>query len=131
MTGAADLEQILRALRQAGTEYNMAGDELKLCEDRQQDILHELELAELKYHERARLATELSEVRKRRREVKNALEVLEPLVNWLNANPEALRSLQRVLGDMRKQEQRHANRIYIKRSDADGGILTQHPTGKK
>lgn len=123
MTGAADLDQILKTLRQAETDFNIASDEEKLCEDEQQDILHELELVRLSYHERGKLAARLVEVRKKRRQAKNALETLEPLVNWLKENQDTVRSLQRVLGEMRKQEQRHLNRVYVKRVDGEGAII--------
>lgn len=123
MTGAADLEQILKTLRQAETDFNIASDEQKVCDDEQQDILHELELVRLSYHERGKLAARLVEVRKKRRLAKNTLETLEPLVNWLKENQDTVRSLQRVLGEMRKQEQRHLNRVYVKRVDGEGAIL--------
>ena len=80
-----------------------------------QDILHSLELNDLKYNERAKLATRLAEVRKQRRIYKDAVEELEPVSDFLEDNKKLLNNLGALVGNVRKQEKYHSNRQYYPR----------------
>ena len=86
-------------------------------ENRTQDILHMLEFEDLSYHERARLATELVEVRKNRRKSKDAYEVIQPLCQWVVTYKPQIHELERVLGKIREIENKHKNRIYVMRTE--------------
>ncbi len=108
---------------QAQQEYAEASNELKYCEDKTQDIIHELELVKHTYAERGRLTDELIEIRKRRRIAKNATELLLPLTTWFLNQQKSCNALRNVLGDMRKIETKHANRLYYKRADDKGEII--------
>ncbi|MCC8160229.1 MAG: hypothetical protein LIO53_02750 [Oscillospiraceae bacterium] len=87
-----------------------------------QDILHSLELEELKYKDRARLATRLADSRKQRRIFKDAVEELEPIMNFLEENKKLLNSLGALLGAVRKEEKYHSTRKYYPR------IIEKEPT---
>lgn len=106
------LTDALGRLRDAETDFSSAQTELKYCDDRTQDILHDLELNEHTYHERGKLTTELVDIRKRRRVAKDTIEILTPLHEWANIQSVALHKLESVLGEMRKIDTRRENRMY-------------------
>lgn len=118
-----DIEDILALIREAPRELATATEEAKYLDDKQQDILHELELVEHSYHEQARLAKSLRELRQRRRIFKDTIERLIPFVNWLEDNKRAIDGLKRVLGDMRKIDNRQDNRVYYYRADDKGKTI--------
>ena len=106
------LEQVLTQFREAESALSMAHTELKQCDDRTQDILHDLELNDHTYHERGKLTTELVEIRRRRRVAKDTIELLNPLCTWLTNNSKPIHMLESVLGEMRKIDTKRANRQY-------------------
>lgn len=121
-----DVEYIFRTVNEAYDQYKMAESELDYCDKKTQDILHELELVEHTYHEKARLGVELSDIRKRRRIAKDAIDVLSPIVKWRDEEflaGKALSRLQKVLGDIRKVEEKQKNAIYYYRADNAGTMI--------
>lgn len=76
-----------------------------------------LELENLDYRERAKVATQLAQCRRIRRECKDTVEVLEPLVQFLESDKgKTLYNLVReTLGKTRKVEERMETRVYIPR----------------
>lgn len=80
-----------------------------------QDVLHELELEDVLFDERAKLATKLRKIRKDRRKAKDIVEEKEPLLNWYSENKQAVNKLREALGATRKQEKYHNNRSYTKK----------------
>ena len=123
MIGSKDIEAVLRVFKDAQEQASLAFDEQKECQDKQNDILHEFELLEMSHNERGRLGKTLAEVRKSRRAAKNAVELLGPLCEWIDANQSAINALKRTLGDMRKIEDRQANRTYRLKTDNKGEII--------
>lgn len=103
------------------SEKNLAGAsarELQL-NNTTQDLLHELELGELNYKERAKVATKLAGVRRERRIEKDTVEELEDFVSWYYdpSTKRVLDQLRNILGKVRKQEEYHENRSYKKKGD--------------
>ena len=78
-----DVEAAWEVIRTADSEASSLAEDIRLCEDQQQDILHELELEMPPYPERAKLAQQLGKVRRKRREYKNRYEILQPLLEWI------------------------------------------------
>lgn len=113
-----ELERILTQFRDAESALSMAHTELKQCDDRTQDILHDLELNDHTYHERGKLTTELVEIRRRRRVAKDTIELLNPLCTWLTNNSKQIHMLESVLGEMRKIDTKRDNRQYWPKSMA-------------
>lgn len=89
--------------------------EMEKKNDETQDILHEIELGNTTYKERAKIATRLKNVRKDRRKAKDIVEEKEPLLNWYSENKQAVNKLREALGATRKQEKYHNNRSYTKK----------------
>lgn len=79
-----------------------------------QDLLHQLELDGLDYGERAKVATKLMQCRQLRREHKDTVEILEPLVQFLDSDKgkNMMNLLREALGRTRKVEERMENRTY-------------------
>ena len=82
-----------------------------------QDFLHKLELDGLDYKERAKVATQLAKCRQARRECKDTVEILEPLVQFLESDKgkNLLNLVREALGKTRKVEERMETRTYIPR----------------
>ena len=99
-------------------------EELTRLDALTQDYLHALELGELSYHERARIATDLANCRKERRKVKDTIEVIDAFVIFEDEKESKahMNKLRQVLGQVRSAEKKHNNRIYIPKvlKDADG-----------
>ena len=106
------IELFLDFLRNARSEYAWAKEKEAEQSALTQDILHCLELEQLGYHERARLGTMLSEVRRERRKYKDAMEELEPVIQFLDENKKTVNAMEQLLGAVRKQEKYHENRSY-------------------
>jgi len=84
------------------------------------DIEHELELADLNYHARAKLAADLSKKLQERRREKDLQENLAPIVKaFKDAN--SLRGFEVAVGEARKIERRFETRTY-KYKSKDGKI---------
>lgn len=117
------IDEILKFLESAVKERDSHYTTMRWCEDKTQDIMHELELLPNNYHERAKLATELAEVRQQRRAAKDMYERLTPLAEWYEKQRTAINALTRVLGEMRKIDEKQANRLYYKRADGSHEVI--------
>lgn len=108
------ISDFCRTIDRAVKDYTQNYDEVSRMEKLTQDYLHKLELGNLNYKERAKVATQLAKCRKARRDCKDTVEILEPLVDFLNiGNGRNLVNLMReVLGRMRKAEERMKTRTY-------------------
>lgn len=117
------VEDVLAVLKQAASNHKDAMEAEKWCDDKTQDLLHELELVPHTYHECSGIAKELAAVRRKRRQAKDAHELLGPLVKWIGAQKTAIDALTRVLGEMRKIDEKRDNRLYYRRADGSHEII--------
>lgn len=111
------ISEFLNLITEAQSHYKFCSDELNKQDKLTQDYLHSLELDDLKYEERSRLATKLATNRKDRRYYKDRVEELEPIVNFFNdqQNKKMVDKLTQVLGACRKAESYHKDRKYVPR----------------
>lgn len=96
--------------------------------DATQDILHVVELTPNTIDITALFAV-LSEVRSQRREAKNSLEFIAPLLEWKNTNTVPINKLSEALGQMRKILQRQEREsTYVYKTDiiCQKGSVLQH-----
>ena len=116
------LTDFLNFISAAQSHYTFCNDEMKKQEQLTQDYLHSLELDSLNCSERSKLATKLVINRKDRRYYKDRVEELEPIITFFAEpqNKKVLDKLQQVLGQVRKQESYHKDRIYIPKVLKDG-----------
>lgn len=98
----------------AKSDYEWNKEEIKRLERLTQDYLHQLELGDLGYHERAKVATSLSECRKLRRASKDTVEILEPFIEFIDSEKgrQTMNLMREALGKTRKAEKQMENRTY-------------------
>ena len=110
------IDDFLTYLREMEQLYHMAEAEEQESNDETQDILHILELQDHDYHEFARLAKEMKRVRQDRRGAKDTIGETYPVLDWIDKNRPVIKSLERLLGEVRKAEKSKENRIYTPRA---------------
>ena len=85
--------------------------------DRQtQDILHNIELNENSQYDYICQGFTLRDIRRKRRNAKDIKEATAPICNWMKENRKVINDLERLLGEVRKQEKQAQNRSYINRT---------------
>lgn len=108
--------------RDAQDEYDRNGNRIHELDKLTQDYLHKLELGDLNYAERAKVATKLRNCRQERRQCKDTTENLHPLISFLESEKgrQAQNLLNEVLGKTRKIKYIQQNRRYSPRVDKGG-----------
>jgi hypothetical protein len=109
------ISEFLDYLVEANSLYAQSHAEMLEQDSLTQDYLHKLELETLSSSERSKIALQLGLCRQDRRNAKDKFEELTPLVEW-SGDPDVvkvIRKLQETLGQTRKVERNHQNRIYI------------------
>lgn len=117
MKYSENISMFLKFIKAAREEYAFCYEEVGKQDRLTQDYLHSLELDELTRPERNKVATMIMVNRKDRRYFKDRAEELKPIVDFLEDphNQKVFNRLSVLLGDIRKQEVRHENRVYIPR----------------
>ncbi len=123
MNTSQSLSDFLEFLRQSQQDYSIAADIETTKSKETQDILHKIELDDVKYHDYAKLGKALKSIRNERREAKNIQLQLAPLVGWIKENQNIVRGLERLLGEVRKAETNIKNAHYYPRTDVVNEIL--------
>lgn len=109
---AEELDAFLSFLRKASADYKMCNSIINDEDNATQDLLHYLELENVSYHEFAKLSKTTKAVRQERRNAKHTMELLEPIIQWINSNGPTIKKLEETLGLMRKVEKSIGNRRY-------------------
>lgn len=104
-------------MEDAQKDYAWNYEQVGILDRLTQDYLHKLELENLDYKERAKVATALANCRRQRRACKDTVEVLEPLVQFLESDKgkNLFNLVREVLGKTRKTEERMETRTYYPR----------------
>ena len=95
-------------------DYRWNSEEVVRLDKLTQDYLHKLELDDLDYRERAKIATKLAKCRQLRRQSKDTTEILEPLMDFLESDKgrQMMNLMKETLGKVRKAEERMTTRKY-------------------
>ena len=111
------IETFLNTVDQLSREYNWCEDKLVELDKLNQDYLHKLELENIGYEGRAKVATQIMHCRRERRECKDTIMVLKPLYDYVNSEKgkSALNQIRAVLGQVRTAEKRMRDQTYIPR----------------
>lgn len=119
---AEEISDFLKLMDRAVSDYKWCYDEVNRRDLLTNDQLHALELNDLKYSERAKLATKIAASRKTRRECKDTVEILDPLVSFLlsEKGKSMLGLMREALGKTRKVEERMKTRRYFQRVCDEG-----------
>ena len=116
----------------AKSEYARYTSELSYYDQLVEDYLHILELENESWSARAKVATQLADARKKRRIVKNELELLQPIIAFANTDygKKVFDSLRTLSGNIRSVDKRHNQSTYkcrILHLDEDGKINLKPP----
>lgn len=121
------IDEFLTFLREAESEYRMAGEQQDEANKETQDILHWIEFQ--KEEASAEISTRVQDVlhtiRQNRREAKDWETITGPVAAWIIQNEPVRKSLERLLGDVRKAEKYVQNRHYMNKTDIMARILTE------
>lgn len=121
---SCQIDEFLKLIRHAQELYGQSQETEVTTNNQTQDILHALELNDYSYRDRSFIASRLATVRKQRREAKDLFSQTKPIVDWATNNQKAIRTLENLLGELRKVERALENRIYARRTsimeDIDG-----------
>ena len=122
-----DLDDILYAindLSELKSIYTYCEEQMDKEQQITQDLLHAIEFSN-SYKERYKYSTLLHYNRKRRRTYKTAIEVLKPLIEFIDKedNKKCLNRLSNLLGDRRKFKERTKERVYTPRILNDLGEI--------
>lgn len=111
------ISEFLKQMDQMQKDYDWALQEEDRLEKLTQDYLHMLELTELSYRDRARIAKYIKECRIERRNAKDVIATAAPVVDFLNSEKgkELIGQLQQTLGRVRKAENNIEIRTYMPR----------------
>lgn len=114
---SGSIESFLAVMEQAQRDFTWNEEQVVYYDGLQQDYLHQLELDGLDYKGRARLATQLMKCRQHRRESKDTVRALSPLVEFLDSDKgrQLTNLMKEVLGRTRKVEKQMENRVYVPR----------------
>lgn len=107
----------LKLMDDVQKDYTYNSEQVDRMNRLTQDYLHSLELDGLDYKGRAKIATQLTKTRQARRDHKDMVEVLEPIVLFLDSEKgkQLINLMREVLGKTRKVENYLAHRKYIPR----------------
>lgn len=120
---SGSISEVISMMENAKRDYEWNLKEVQRLESLTQDYLHHLELDGLNYKERAKVATQLAACRQERRNHKDMVISLEPLVDYLETDrgKTMLNMLKEALGKTRKIEKYMETRKYYPRVLGQGG----------
>lgn len=109
-----NISGFLNSLAQAVKDYEWNSEQLDKLDKLTQDYLHKLELGNLSYKEKCKIGVQLSRVRKQRREHKDSIEILKPIITFMQTEKGKMlkNQLNETLGQTRKAENKLGDRIY-------------------
>ncbi|MCD7778088.1 MAG: hypothetical protein LUH47_06260 [Clostridiales bacterium] len=117
------IDNFLTFLRETKTDYNIAVSEEENANNEILDIEHSLELDPHTYHEYAKLSKAIKAVKSKRRKSKDIRLTLQPVLDWTETNQPVIKSLERLLGAVRKEEEKQENRYYNPRTEIITEVL--------
>lgn len=108
------ISDFCRMVESAKTDYEWNEAEVNRLDRLTQDYLHMLELNGLDYKERAKVATKLSQCRQLRRASKDTVEILQPLIAFIDSDKgrNMMNLMRETLGKTRRVEEKMENRVY-------------------
>lgn len=111
---SSTISDFCKMVDEAKSDYEWNKSELNRLDRLTQDYLHQLELGDLSYSERAKVATQLAKCRQLRRASKDTVEILESFIEFIDSEKgkQTMNLMREALGKTRKVESRMENRIY-------------------
>ena len=121
------IEGFINTVEEAQRDYDWNYEEVNRLNLLQQDLLHMLELSDLKYSGRGKVATQLRNCRIDRRASKDTVEMLEPFLEQINSDKgvQVMKFLKELLGQTRNLEKNMGVRVYRFRELDEEDIYAQ------
>lgn len=127
---SAELSAFLLLLKAADEVNRLPCGELSDIDRAKEDVLHYIELENPDINEKAEAAEVLHGILKIRREIKDAQEMISPVSKWVSENKAVIKSLERMLGELRSVEERHRVRVYSPRTEVFDSLKKRFTEGK-
>ncbi|WP_447579908.1 hypothetical protein [Acinetobacter baumannii] len=119
----SEIIQALQSVREVYVNFPKrltgAQEELKKVESEIQDVLHVIELTHFNACEGYKWAKELQRLRKERRRLKDEIDMLEPIKEFLAYGKATEKNINKTIGDVRGINTRQNNRTYHMRIRKD------------
>lgn len=111
---SSTISEFCDMVNEAKSDYDWNKSEISRLDRLTQDYLHQLELGDLHYRDRAKVATKLAECRRLRRASKDTVEILEPFVEFIDSEKgkQTMNLMREALGKTRKAERYMETRTY-------------------
>ena len=116
MKRSEKISDFLNFISQSKSDYDYYLGALSMTEPKILDLLHEIELVPHNAIDMVRVYKKIREVRQERRQAKDAIKELTPIITWIEENKREIETLKRTLGDVRKIEKMEENRTYAYRT---------------
>lgn len=109
----------LSFIRKCQEDYNIYKSKNSDLDNATQDILHYIELSytDDDNNINSNLINLLKSTRIKRRDVKDNIVSLEPIISWISSNTHTINELQKLLGNVRKVVKSSHNRYYNDKTD--------------
>lgn len=111
------IEAFLKFLKDSSEQFSIAQSVEKDMDMQTQDILHHIELQENTPFEYITEGLFLRNIRRKRRRAKDTQRILKPVIAWVSDNARIIRSLEKLLGEVRKAERYTENQSYSPKTD--------------
>jgi predicted RNase H-like nuclease (RuvC/YqgF family) len=112
-------KHFLKTLNIIEQDWDTWYEEVHKCDQEAQDLLHEIEFTKFEIQRGYKLAKQLQEVRQRRRDLKNTMETMRTLKDFLDSNKQMKINLYKILTSMEKMKEHQGQRIYTPRVRTD------------
>lgn len=113
------VKEFANLLQEKETIYHKDHDIEAEMFNKQNDLLHDIEIPDLTYHEIARIGKSIRELRRNRRKYKNEYILYEPISIFIKSHPGIIDDLINLSCDIKKVEAHLDNQYYNKRSKID------------
>jgi hypothetical protein len=120
------VQNFLELLTTIDKTYDALYDEVGKADREQQDLLHDIEFSTFCGRDGFKKAKDIQALRIRRREVKNTMEIIGPLREYLRNHQKTKIDLHRIVQQMQLIKRDQGERIYIPRVRNDLKIANQH-----
>lgn len=114
-----DLLAVKRIFVSLPKKLEKLNEELVEIGSERQDLLHALELGKLDAVRMSKIAKSLQDVQRRRRKIKDEIEVLEEVIQIVNGNRIKENEIDRVFGRVKYVKEKQENRSYAMRVRKD------------
>lgn len=115
---SSGLEDFLKYLRETESMFHANQMAELAAGSETQDLLHYLELCDQDDETMVSVCKRLKEIRKERRDAKDYILQAGYIVSWIEENRQAIKGLEQLLGQIRKEERRGENRVFSPRTSA-------------